>query len=353
MEVPLGHWFGSGVDTPDIGKLAAGERRMPAHMESAVGVFRAMMQDHLPLDIIIEPDVENLQTLKQYKVLILPNAACLSKKADDNIRQFVKDGGGIVAMHESSICNEFGDRQPDFGLSDVFGVHFKGTTDYSARWPNFDPWVQCYLPLTGIDSHPIVDDPVIRANYRGGDRVNYIGWMTNVDLVPGVIRLGRRLADPEWPFIVINDANSMSSVGSGRSVYFACDMGQAYFIAPFQYQRKLISNAVKWAAGKCPYKIEAPLCVQAAFYTQNNGKRRIVHLLNEVNTTADGALPENNPSMREDILPIPNIKVTIADTSVNSAYQEPGHTPLPITKNNDGVQVTVPSVDIHTMVVFE
>ena len=34
---------------------------MPAHMESAVGVFRAMMEDHLPLDIIIEPDVEDLR----------------------------------------------------------------------------------------------------------------------------------------------------------------------------------------------------------------------------------------------------------------------------------------------------
>ena len=40
------------------------------------------MEDHLPLDIIIEPDVENAETLKQYKVLILPNAACLSAQGD-------------------------------------------------------------------------------------------------------------------------------------------------------------------------------------------------------------------------------------------------------------------------------
>mgnify|MGYP003300211727 CR=1 FL=1 len=44
----------------------------------AIGVFRAMMEDHLPLDIVIEPDVENPETLRPYKVLILPNAACLS-----------------------------------------------------------------------------------------------------------------------------------------------------------------------------------------------------------------------------------------------------------------------------------
>ena len=58
-----------------------------------------MMEDHLPLDIIIEPDVENADTLRQYKVLILPNAACLSAKANETIRAFVKAGGGLVAMH--------------------------------------------------------------------------------------------------------------------------------------------------------------------------------------------------------------------------------------------------------------
>ena len=91
--------------------------RMPAHMESAVGVFRALMEDHLPVDIIIEPDVENIEMLSQYKVLILPNAACLSAKALERIRKFVWEGGGLVSMHESSLCNEFGDRRADFGLA--------------------------------------------------------------------------------------------------------------------------------------------------------------------------------------------------------------------------------------------
>lgn len=359
-EVPLGKWLGSGVDTPDIGRLAPGERRMPAHMESAVGVFHAMMQDHLPLDIIIEPDVENLETLRQYKVLILPNAACLSQKANDTIREFVKEGGGLVAMHESSICNEFGDRQEDFGLADVFGAHFKGTDDYSGRWPNFDPWVQIYLGIISPDLHEICNDPVITSNYRyeNGkqyDRLNYIGWMTNVEPVTGAVKLGRRLAAVEWPFIVLNEPGSISSVGKGRSAYFAEDIGQAYFIAPFQYERKLISNAVRWAAGsnKSPVRVDAPLCVQTAFYTQNNGKRKIVHLLNEVNTNANGALPENNPSEREEVIPISDIKVTLNDKNVSTAFQEPGHTAMPVKKTDDGVEVTIPLLYIHSMVVFE
>ena len=300
-EVPLGSWIGSGVDTPDRGRLVPGERRMPAHMESAVGVFRALMEDHLPLDILIEPDVEDAAALAQYKVLILPNAACLSSKALATVRAYVKAGGGLVAMHESSLCNEFGDRRADFGLADVYGAHFKGTEDFSARWPNYPKWTEIYVGIKSPDLHMITDDPVIRANYRrGSDRLQYIGWMTNVEVTTGAVKLGRRLSVPtEWPFMVLNQP------GDGRSVYFAEDIGQAYFIAPYQYQRRMISNAVRWAAGpnQPPIRVSAPLCVQAAFYQQNGGKRTIVHLLNEVNTSANRAFPENNPSQREEICP--------------------------------------------------
>ena len=116
-------------------------------------------------------------------MLILPNAACLSAKALETIRGFVKEGGGLVAMHESSLCNEFGDRQADFGLADLFGAHFKGTEDFSARWPNYPKWTEIYLGIAGPDLHPITDDRVIRSNYRrGSDRLQYIGWMTNVEV---------------------------------------------------------------------------------------------------------------------------------------------------------------------------
>ncbi len=349
-EVPLGAWLGSGVDSPDLGKLAPGERRMPAHMESAVGTFRAVLEDHLPLDILIEPDVEDLETLRQYQVLILPNAACLSQQALDTIRAFVHAGGGLVAMHESSLCNEFGDRRQEFGLADVYGARFQGTEDFSARWPNYPKWTEVYLGIAGPDLHPIADDPVVRSNYRrGSDRLQYLGWMTNVEVVTGAERLGRRLAVPkEWPFLVLHRA------GQGRSVYLAADLGQAYFLAPYQYQRRLIANSVRWAAGdrQPPVRVIAPLGVQAAFYTQDDGRRTVIHLLNEVNTTANRALPENNPSEREETLPIFGIKVGIAG-SPGTAFAEPGHHPLPMTPTADGVEVALPRLDVHGLVVFE
>jgi hypothetical protein len=190
----------------------------------------------------------------------------------------------------------------------------------------------------------------VRSNYRrGSDRLQYIGWMTNVEPAQGATKLGRRLAVPkEWPFILLNNSDK------GRSVYFAADIGQAYFIAPYQYQRRLITNAVKWAAGNSsPIQIEAPLCVQAAFYTQENPHRTLIHLLNEVNTQANRAIPENNPPQREEILPIHDIKITLTGPNVTSAFQEPGHQSLQLNKIQQKIQITVPRLDTHSIILLE
>jgi hypothetical protein len=310
-----------------------------------------MMEDHLPLDVLIEPDVENLQTLSQYKVLILPNAACISDKAARTIRDFVHAGGGLVSLHESSLYDEFADRRGDFALADVFGAHFKGKEDFSARWPNYPKTIELYLGVAGADLHPISDDAVIRSNYRrGSDRLQYIGWMTNVEPATGAVKLGRRLAVPkEWPFILLNNAEK------GRSVYFAADIGQAYFIAPYQYQRRLMTNSVRWAAaGNQPaITIEAPLSVQAAFYTQENPRRTLIHLLNETNTQANRAIPENNPPQREEILPIHDIKITLNNPNLKNAFQEPGHHRLQLKNENGKLQMSVPVLQVHSIIVLE
>ena len=345
-EVPIGSWIGSGVDTSDVSRLPPGERRLPAHMESAVGVFRAAMEDHLPLDVVTEADVEDRASLARYRVLILPNAACLSEAALGTVRQFVRDGGGLVALQESSLCDEFGSRRSDFGLAEIFGASFVGTKDFSARWPNYPAVTEITLA-----AHEVTSDPVVRGNYRyRSDRLNYIGWAADVRLQGGAKTVATRLADPAAvPFLILAEP------GKGRSAYFAADLGQAYFIAPYQYQRRLITRAIRWAAGGAapPVAVEAPMCVQTAFYEQEGGRRQVVHLLNELNTSADRALPENNSSMREEIVPIAGIRVRFADMTLSRARLEPEHLDLPVRRSEAGLEVTVPQLGLHSLVVAE
>lgn len=101
------------------------------------------------------------------------------------------------------------------------------------------------------------------------------------------------------------------------------------------------------------FDFEAPLAVQAAFYTQNSGKRQIVHLLNELNSSANRALPENNPSMRMEVIPIHDIKITANGARPGKAFLVPGNEPLVITQTAKGAEMTVPTIRTHAMVVIE
>ena len=151
------------------------------------------------------------------------------------------------------------------------------------------------------------------------------------------------------PFLVL------ASRGQGRTAYFAGDIGQSYFAAPYQYQRKLITGAMSWAAGKYgpPITVEAPLCVQTAFYGLDGGRRAVIHLLNEVNTTADRALPEGNPPLREEILPVGGIRVTFHGKRPRRVTLQPEGLELAVEGKEGETSVTVPSLQLHSMVVAE
>lgn len=446
-------WIGSGTDTPDsVKNMPAGERPLPAHMESAIGAFRAAQEEHLPLDMINEQDVEEaagdaagvggelkdvanaddqFARLNLYRVLILPNAACLSDAACAAIRKFVANGGGVVAFHESSVCDENGTRRDDFGLADLFKARFVGTEDHTARWPNY-PSCTCL----SLAKHAITDDPLISdckssmVNYH-----DYIGMTTNVRAGEGamvVIQRGQdsnaiQIAEPytvgaeneakdegkvggdagqggdigaqagddkvkeakkaglpaeekiEYPWEretpavdkTVHPFLILSNYGKGRVAYFAADVAQSYLNAPYQYERKIIANAIRWAANDetPPVEVEAPMCVQATFYEQKKGEkgageengrreeaksnRVIVHLLNEINTMTDRALPESNSPMREEVVPITGIRVRFADREIASAYLEPEHESLPVRRTEKGCEVTVPRLGMHSMVVAE
>ncbi|MEI6916658.1 MAG: hypothetical protein WCL39_16095, partial [Armatimonadota bacterium] len=102
--------------------------------------------------------------------------------------------------------------------------------------------------------------------------------------------------------------------------------------------------------------------------------RLVVHLLNDASSWGRHSIyqkitPEikefENPGhpqspdlrgtwpVREEVIPIHDITVICRRSGVTSATLQPGGTKLTIKKIDGGVEVTVPKVDLHSMVVFE
>ncbi len=78
---------------------------------------QSLIQEKIPFDIIFD---DNLKDLSKYKVLVLAGQECLSDEKLDLIRNFVKNGGGLVATGNTSLYTEWRQRKKDFGLNDLF-----------------------------------------------------------------------------------------------------------------------------------------------------------------------------------------------------------------------------------------
>jgi hypothetical protein len=84
-----------------------------------------MLHDrHLQVTPLNPPLLSNVDALKAYKVLCLPNVVCMNDAEAKAIRQYVAEGGAVVASYKTSLYDEEGRPRGDFLLKDLFGVSY-------------------------------------------------------------------------------------------------------------------------------------------------------------------------------------------------------------------------------------
>jgi len=157
-----------------------------------------------------------------------------------------------------------------------------------------------------------------------------------------------------WPVM------SVRQFGKGRVVYCSanlCFQYSSHWTWPFV--RRLITNAVRWAAGDNPppFEVDGLLQIQATLFRQ--GKRLVLHLLN---APGPQGYPPNTirwweyytPSGRqtEDIAPAIDTRVRLRGEFA-TVYLAPGRQTLRTTFVNGFTEVVVPRLDTHLMVVAE
>ncbi|MEI6914700.1 MAG: ThuA domain-containing protein [Armatimonadota bacterium] len=332
------------------------------YLADVLGVFRTSIEEHLPMTVINDWNL-NSKDLADYKVLVLPNTAVMNEEQAAAIRSFVKNGGGLVASVDTSLCNEFSDQREDFLLADLFGVHYKGVAVGSSFMEDLDVNF-----LKGIDEnywekrrsifdfrstdHPLFDTPLLK-EYMAKRSVVFKGPAalvaadTDVPVVGTMIT--RELGAKPIPSIVAR------TYGKGKVVYLAAGFDAGYYLYPYPYQRHLIAQAIRWVAPEQPkIKVIAPMCVHSTFYRQQkDGQRLVVHLYNDLNSAGNHAKPDDDVPLREEVVPIHDIKVTFKGYSITKVHLEPEGKTLQMKKTADGIQVTVPKLLIHSMVVAE
>ena len=199
---------------------------------------QTLIQAKIPFDIIYD---QHLEDLSKYSVIILANMESLTDGQMTLIRDFVKNGGGLVATEGTSAYNEWRRERKDFGLADVFGIHRKQgvSQDLSYFFDDFGKAVE------GPGSEDASKE-VVR-NEFGKGRCVYIP-----EIKPTI------------------------KVSKDR---LALEVPPESLALPENYQE--LVKAVNWASrDNLPIKVKAPLTVVIELLHQRSKNRIILHLLN-------------------------------------------------------------------------
>src|SRR5215471_4726728 len=103
-----------------------GATRVPNYMrETTHGIYQTLLSGRFAFDFVHEDRLE-LDRLKKYRVLLLPNIAMLSDRQCRQIRDYVSSGGSIMASFETGLYDENLRRREEFALADLLGISKAG-----------------------------------------------------------------------------------------------------------------------------------------------------------------------------------------------------------------------------------
>jgi len=307
--------------------------------EHTLGYYQALIEARIPFEMVHDQLLDRAH-IEPFKVLILPNIAALSTRQCDQIREYLKRGGSIIATHETSLYDEWGNRRADFGLADLFGASFDGAID--ARMQNSYLLLGERHPLlNGLEDAGRVINGVSRVHTRT------IGSYQNppLTLIPSYPDLPMeevfpRVAQSGIPEVFVRE------LGKSRVVYFPWDIDRTFWEILAADHGKLLRNAVDWAANEArPVTVVGPSVLDVTIWRQRESLT--VHMVNLTNSMMmKGPIREFIPSPPQEV----TIRVPARPKRVHllvSAHQ-------PAVREAAGeVTLTVPSILDHEVIAVD
>jgi hypothetical protein len=226
---------------------------------------------------VITNDTTNLEGLK---TIIVNHAAVMSEAEVDRIRNFVADGGTLIATGMTSYYNTAGETTGDFALNDLFGVSFTGKKTKRTNYLETEQgqFVSCERPApivktTGADVLAQIAEPV----FGPDDFEQFASYHSNP---PGPIS--------RHPGFTLND------FGKGRCIYLCSSQLILQQDAQQSFAQALFK---KYAPSSLVIDTNAPPCVEITLLRSTQQDALLVCFVND---------PQEFPGV-----PVHNLNATI------------------------------------------
>jgi len=292
------------------------------------GYFHTLTRAHILFDILLDQDLMP-EKLSKYKILILPDGACLSREVAENIQAFVRNGGKLLCSFEAGLYDEEGNFTEDFfellGIESVQGIfpvivgeNYLQVTQGHLGFRNGilverGPYVLKVKPRKDTSTPAFFLEPVLKSYVSVGGISSH-------------------------PAMVLN------TYGKGRVVYFPEAIGHFLGTTGMPTAEARVTGMVRELCG-CPVmEMEAPKSVSVELFRQKSCNRIVVHLVNQ---TVDG-------TPVDDFIPVRDIVLRL------HLGQQPKKV-YPVRENvkvvhefNDGqLEIKVPQISLYEVIVID
>jgi hypothetical protein len=205
--------------------------------ETTHGLYQALLSGRFAFDFVHE-DRLDLERIRKYRALLLPNIAVLSDLQCEQLRAYVHSGGSIMASFETSSYDENLQPRAEFGLADLLGINKAGDVigsngnSYYGRIEHSHPILEGFADTNWLPgSHNRVPLKPVSAPL--------------LTVVPGFVQYPPELAYPpvshtDEPGVVLKET------GSSRLAYFPGDIERTYWLTGHGDLLRLLHNTIRW-----------------------------------------------------------------------------------------------------------
>ena len=276
------------------------------YLDGFRGAYNALMDGRLPFDLISDKKIK-AQALARYKSVLLPNLACITDEAAEELRKYMEGGGHVVATYRTGFCDEWGDERAHPIVAGWLGARYTGQTQRDLK--------AAYAAI-GRREHPVLDGtgdtdllPLAGGvcHFETGDA----GDADVLRLIPPVeASPGSGMSVPEF-----NAAGRIADVpllltrriGNGSLVYFPWEPDRIGFHFGLRDPMRLITAALR--AGPQPLdlvEVQARGLVDVSVMDAPDS--RVVHL---VNFNSAGGIRSGHRRAVEDVIELHGLTIQL------------------------------------------
>lgn len=293
------------------------------------GYYSMLTESQIPFDLISDFGITS-EKLKKFKVIIIPNIFTFDKNTENVIREFVGNGGVIIAELGASLYNYKGDKNNNFSLSDVLGISTSGEYSNHAFYNYFE--INPESKFGNNIDFPMIPLPLLSLDISLNDNTEVLAEAID-DLA------GRYVPIPEskYPFMTSH------KFGKGEAIYFTGSMGEMYNeYHVFEYKR-LVGNIISDCLKDRIEFENAPTNLEVVLREQE--ERMILHL---INYQAGPTRPF------EKLTPVSDLKIKIPEAwKIKKVYSCGTNSKLKSKRNDGKLEFTLPELNEYEILVLE